>query len=214
MIINNDERGINQKIFGPIIWQLLHNISYIYENDYDNFKDKIDINTFLFSVKRVLPCSMCADHMNEYITNYIPYKPDMDFVEYLIKFHNIVTKRVLSKSNLEFNKNLTFKPTYKLNITQTKKFDSIYIWNSLFMVVTCFPSKPTYDDINKYNYFLYVISIIYNINTIILNISTTRDIFFDKVYLEYSLYFKHQNIKDKSDVIYSINTLHLPKTIL
>ena len=88
---------MNQKIWGPHLWFILHSISFNYPLN-PTFIDKLNYSSFINSLKYVLPCGICRDN---YIINLKKYPPDFssrkNFVYWLIHLHNIINNKLGKK---------------------------------------------------------------------------------------------------------------------
>lgn len=95
---------VNQAIWGPYFWKLLHNVTVLYpENPSDT--DKLMIMKFVNSYLYLLPCGQCESHFRANliafpITNeYLVSRNAM--VLWGIKMHNIVNNMLRKKVKFE-----------------------------------------------------------------------------------------------------------------
>jgi hypothetical protein len=77
---------MNQKVWGPGTWLLLHSISFNYTT-----KKRKEVENFLYSLNEVLPCRYCRESMTKHIKKYPPnLNSRREFVAWMIDFHNLV----------------------------------------------------------------------------------------------------------------------------
>lgn len=87
--------------WGPIIWYLLHIITYYIPNDEYFNKYKVYYYLFFITLKKIIPCPVCRGHYNQLLNenDITKCKNKDDIIEWCINAHNEVNKR-LSKQLL------------------------------------------------------------------------------------------------------------------
>ena len=114
---------MNQNIWGPHLWFVLHTITFNYplkptKEDISNYND------FLVSIKHVLPCSVCRKHYKRHLKENSPkkaLKSRDNFIKWMIDLHNEV--------NGETGKKNTY--TYSEIISRYEKVYNMKIINSI-----------------------------------------------------------------------------------
>ena len=93
---------MDSKVWGNKGWFFLHSITFNYPNQPTNV-DKQNIKMFFHSMAKILPCSKCQTHFQQFIQqNPIEshYSDRLSLIKWLIDAHNnvnrILNKRVLS----------------------------------------------------------------------------------------------------------------------
>lgn len=77
---------MNQNIWGPGTWLLLHSISFNYTKN-----KKTEVLTFLNALSDILPCRYCRVSMKKHMKKLPPnLNSRRDFVTWMIDFHNLV----------------------------------------------------------------------------------------------------------------------------
>lgn len=77
---------MDQNIWGPGSWLLLHSISFNYTKN-----KKTEVLTFLNALSDVLPCRYCRESMKKHMKKLPPnLNSRRDFVTWMIDFHNLV----------------------------------------------------------------------------------------------------------------------------
>ena len=131
---------MNQKIWGPHLWFILHSISFNYPLN-PTFIDKLNYSSFINSLKYVLPCGICRDN---YIINLKKYPPDFssrkNFVYWLIHLHNIINnklgKKIVSRDTVikfyekKYNKKITLEDN---SINKNKNYNKLLLI-SIFVI--------------------------------------------------------------------------------
>jgi len=116
---------MNQNIWGPSLWLILHSITLLYPIDPCQ-KDKDNMMQFLQGLRHVLLCDICKTHYNRNLKENPPRLDNRkDFFEWMVDFHNEVNGRtgkrsytyeeVLQIYNTKYNK--TFELINKNNNT-------------------------------------------------------------------------------------------------
>ena len=123
---------MNQKVWGPGTWLLLHSISFNYTT-----KKRKEVENFLYSLNEVLPCRYCRESMTKHIKKYPPnLNSRREFVTWMIDFHNLVNVS-LNKPIVSFDEAIKiYEKLYdkKLKLDEDKEdnnFDD-YDINTLF----------------------------------------------------------------------------------
>jgi hypothetical protein len=216
-MFNVEDKNIYPKIFGPFLWTTLHNFSYKYENNYNYFKNKVNIEIFIDSIAYVIPCSICRIH---FYHRTIIYKNDMNLIDYFIKIHDSVTKNILyskllsqeyTRKEIQKEINSVILPE-KLTYEQTEGFTDKILWNTIFLICIGFPSKPDKNDIKNYTYFFNTLFIINKIEYKIEGILNKTRLFT----ILYELYVENYNgnVESKEEILYKMDDIFIPKTIL
>jgi hypothetical protein len=86
---------MDQRLFGPWGWLLLHAIAYAYKLKGNLSQDDQEwIKKFLSSFCRLLPCPGCSYHCIAHIAQNIPnFQNGEEFWKYTVDFHNSVNQR-------------------------------------------------------------------------------------------------------------------------
>lgn len=114
---------MNQNIWGPHLWFVLHTITFNYPFK-PTSEDKKNYKTFLLSLQHILPCSICRKHYKRHLQENPPYealKNRDSFIKWLIDLHNEV--------NGETGKKSTY--TYKEIINKYEKIYNMKINNNI-----------------------------------------------------------------------------------
>ena len=143
---------MNQKVWGPGTWLLLHSISFNYTT-----KKKKEVENFLYSLNEVLPCRYCRESMTKHIKKYPPnLNSRREFVAWMIDFHNLVNVS-LDKPVVPFDEAIAiYEKLYnkKLKLDEEKEdnnFDD-YDINTLFNEINKL--------LNKKNFILLTVSVL------------------------------------------------------
>lgn len=85
---------MNPNEWGPAGWKLIHSISVNCEDNIPERK-QYAIHQLFDSLKELLPCKYCRQHITENLQNYpIQCKTRKEFVSYCVKLHNVVNKQL------------------------------------------------------------------------------------------------------------------------
>ncbi len=97
---------ISEKIWGPLIWNIIHVISSKYVN-YDQMS--IFIKIYRHFILRIIPCEECFNHYRDYINELLFIPNKLEYNMYL--FHNNVRAKVgknkisyTNYDNIRYNK--------------------------------------------------------------------------------------------------------------
>lgn len=114
---------MNQNIWGPHLWFVLHTITFNYPVQ-PNSDDKRNYKNFLLSLQYILPCNICRKHYKRHIHEHPPNKALKNrdsFIKWMIDLHNEV--------NGETGKKSTY--TYKEIINKYEKIYNMKINNNI-----------------------------------------------------------------------------------
>ncbi len=102
----NSADGMNTRIWGPMLWNFLHVLSFNYptnptEHDKDNY------HGFLVSLKHILPCKACRDNYAKNLET-VGYTRDClenrkTFSMFIYRLHNCVNKMLGKDCTLTYN---------------------------------------------------------------------------------------------------------------
>ena len=134
---------MNQNIWGPHFWFMLHTISFNYPL-YPTNKDKRHYKTFIDSLQYVLPCGKCRKNFRRNLREMPPILTSRKaFVYWLIDFHNEVnsmtgkkrmsTLRVIELYEKKLNKKLVLEDI-SLKLSKNNYIDKIIIIIILFLL--------------------------------------------------------------------------------
>jgi len=116
---------MDPKIWGPHLWFFLHSMSFTYAKNRKRAttEEKIQMYTFLESLRFVLPCDVCKKNYSNYLLDYPPRLDSRkELFEWLVDLHNCVNgeckksnKRLYTYDEVEklYNKAYGFKPENK-----------------------------------------------------------------------------------------------------
>ena len=134
---------MNQKIWGPHLWFVLHTMSFNYPLS-PTYKDKKHYKTFIESLQYVLPCSKCRKNFKRNLRETPPILTSRKaFVYWLIDFHNEVntmtgkkrvsTLRVIELYEKKLNKKLVLE-NISLKSSKNNYIDKMIIILILFLL--------------------------------------------------------------------------------
>jgi hypothetical protein len=152
---------MNQKVWGPGTWLLLHSISFNYTTN-----KKKEVENFLYSLNDVLPCRYCRESMTKHIKKYPPnLNSRREFVTWMIDFHNLVNVS-LGKSIVSFDEAISiYEKLYNKKIIldeekEDNNFDD-YDINYIFREIKNFLNKK---NIMLLTLLIISISLLYSVN--------------------------------------------------
>ena len=87
----------NPKVFGPVLWKLLHNTSMNYPICATEYV-KNHMKNFIMSLPVITPCELCKGHASKYIEKYADQLDTIcsgrdNLFAFFVDFHNQVNKR-------------------------------------------------------------------------------------------------------------------------
>ena len=138
----------NNNIWGPLIWNLLHTISYISPNNYTLELKKNYFYFFNYIIPTILPCPICKKHYlkqlrDNPINNHL-YSKDM-LIKWVINIHNGVNLKNKKKIFLINDVNEIYEN--KININKIYKL-IFYLKNRLQY------GKINLDVYNKFQFYI------------------------------------------------------------
>lgn len=91
----NNKNGILTWVWGPVMWHLLHSMSFMYPET-PSKQDKESHRDFIYSLRYVLPCGKCRENFTNNIDD-LPLKvSDLKdraaFSKWMFDFHNVINK--------------------------------------------------------------------------------------------------------------------------
>ena len=103
----NCDIGFNTLIWGPSFWHILHTMSFDYPTE-PTQKHKQDYYKFFSSLKNVLPCKLCRQHLKENLkilklTKSV-FKSRESLSRWVFELHELVNKMLKKKSGLTYEK--------------------------------------------------------------------------------------------------------------
>ena len=90
---------MNKKHWGPIIWKLIHCLTYKIKDEY--FSGQLNfITSTIRNICASLPCPYCAAHAQSFLrkVNFEKIKTKDDLINLFLTFHNHVNKRLKKKT--------------------------------------------------------------------------------------------------------------------
>ena len=161
--------GENNNIWGPLIWNLLHTISYVSPNYYDL---QIKKNYFYFFnniIPSILPCPICQRHYLKQLRNnplHLNLNSKEELIKWIINIHNLVNiknkKKIFNREEVDeiYQNKINIDKIYKLlfylkNRLQYGKLD-LNIYNKFNFYISLFVLNkiPNYHNglmiLNKY----------------------------------------------------------------
>jgi hypothetical protein len=95
MELSNTNQVITPDIWGPVIWEFLHQVTLGYPIN-PSYEQKTKYKAFFLSLKDTLPCSICAEHYKQNLGTMPLDNQVLESKSYLVKwlidFHNIVNE--------------------------------------------------------------------------------------------------------------------------
>lgn len=138
-LILNSSPGMATFIWGPLFWQLLHDVSVVYDkywNQWDQ-EQKKKMNSFWSILRHILPCKYCRESYKKFFTQD---KPSYPFVKWTFELHN--------KVNAKLKKPLFEQDKFQRKQQVYHSFSSaVTIWDILFILAL------NYDPIKKKKYY-------------------------------------------------------------
>lgn len=96
---------MNQNIWGPHLWFVLHTITFNYPIN-PTKEDKKNYKKFLYSLKEILPCSICRKHYKRHLKHNPPIKAlenRDEFIKWMIDLHNEVNGETGKKNTYTYH---------------------------------------------------------------------------------------------------------------
>uniref|UniRef100_A0A6C0J7D8 thiol oxidase n=1 Tax=viral metagenome TaxID=1070528 RepID=A0A6C0J7D8_9ZZZZ len=145
---------IESTIWGPSLWYLIHTLSYTYDKNH-----KIHYQDFFNYLKIIIPCPVCREHYQSYITKTPIILDDKnDIINWCFIFHNAVNKRLDNKSISIETCNTLYKKVDNriilnfLKIIMKEHIDHLFIFKKfLLILLKIYPDKNirNQNNINK-----------------------------------------------------------------
>ena len=111
---------MNQNIWGPHFWFVLHTITFNYPLK-PNYEDKKQTLNFLQSLQYILPCNVCRKHYKRHLKTDPPNKhlKNRDtFIKWMIDLHNDVNGETGKRSTYTYQEVLNrYESIYNMKIT-------------------------------------------------------------------------------------------------
>ena len=135
---------MNQNIWGPHMWFVLHTITFNYpiEPKKEDIKYHSD---FLYSLKYVLPCSVCRRHYKRHIRENPPknaLKNRDNFIKWMIDLHNEVNGETGKKNTYTYQEIISrYEKVYNMKIINNisnKKEKNINLNHQYNIILICF----------------------------------------------------------------------------
>lgn len=143
---NESNNGFQTYIWGPVVWTILHILSFSYPHK-PTILQKNQFKQLFLSIGNILPCKYCRDNFQENIQHTGFYQYDVfqsrdTFSRYVYKLHNYVTIRVNNINN------------YKLTYDETKLYyDTIINPINFYQTkIVIIPKFVKYQDYLKNNH--------------------------------------------------------------
>lgn len=110
---------MNQNIWGPHFWFVLHTITFNYPLK-PTYEDKKQTLNFLQSLQYILPCSVCRKHYKRHLKTDPPNKhlKNRDtFIKWMIDLHNDVNGETGKRSTYTYQEVLNrYESIYNMKI--------------------------------------------------------------------------------------------------
>jgi hypothetical protein len=101
----NSGDGFLTKVWGPMTWFLLHQISFNYPVN-PTHENKVNYRNFILSLKYVLPCGKCRQNLVKNFKQLPLTMKDMEsretFSKYIYNLHELINKMLCKKSGLTY----------------------------------------------------------------------------------------------------------------
>ena len=123
---------MNQNIWGPHFWFMLHSISFNYPIN-PTEENKKDIKKFLLMLPKVLPCSKCCKNFKKNLIEMpIKYNSRLELFKWLIDIHNEINGREGKKHYSYKEVLLMYEKVYgkKIKLVNKNKENNIKISNN------------------------------------------------------------------------------------
>ena len=102
----NNKNGFQTSIWGPMMWSMLHIISFNYPPK-PTEEQKKQYMEFIKQLRFVLPCKKCRDNLTNNFKKLPITMKDMKsretFSYYIYNLHELINKMLNKQSNLSFN---------------------------------------------------------------------------------------------------------------
>jgi hypothetical protein len=101
----NSKNGFLTSVWGPLLWQYLHIMSFNYPVK-PSISDKKHYKNFIINLKYVLPCKYCRDNLKNNFKK-LPLlskhmKNRFTFSKYIYELHELINKMLCKKSSLSY----------------------------------------------------------------------------------------------------------------
>ena len=115
--------GENNNIWGPLIWNLLHTISYVSPNYYDLQIKKNYFYFFYNIIPSILPCPICQRHYLKELRNnplHLHLNSKEELIKWIIHIHNLVNiknkKKIFNREEVDeiYKNKINIDKIYKL----------------------------------------------------------------------------------------------------
>lgn len=124
--------GFQTKVWGPLLWVVLHIITLNYPNNpTDN--DKKQYKRFFVSLGNVLPCKTCRESYKHFIREHPKTKLKWSHFrnrcaisKWLFVLHNEVNKKIHKTPKKGFLKMMQFYEQFRANCHQSKRVGCIH----------------------------------------------------------------------------------------
>lgn len=97
----NSKNGMLTWVWGPVLWYLLHYISFNYP-DNPTHVQKINYRKFILSLEKVLPCGKCRENFHKNISEHPFTTKDLEnsnkFAFWMYQFHNVINENTKESS--------------------------------------------------------------------------------------------------------------------
>ena len=101
----NSGDGFLTKVWGPMTWFLLHQISFNYPVK-PSHENKVNYRNFILSLKYVLPCGKCRQNLVKNFKQLPLTMKDMEsretFSRYIYNLHELINTMLCKKSGLTY----------------------------------------------------------------------------------------------------------------
>jgi hypothetical protein len=116
-------KSVEPCVFGPIIWTILHLLSFSYDPSTDPQNEAQNMKNYILATGSVLPCGPCRDHFNNNINSVIGGQTldqalgsSGSLQKFIYDFHNLVNQQTGKKNGPSFQDVYnTYDPLIKKN---------------------------------------------------------------------------------------------------
>ena len=125
---------MNQNIWGPHMWFVLHTITFNYPIDPNQEMIKYH-NDFLYSLQYVLPCNVCRKHYKRHLKENPPneaLKSRDNFIKWMIDLHNDVNGETGKKNTYTYQEIISrYEKVYNMKIINNISDEEVKKKNNL-----------------------------------------------------------------------------------
>ena len=120
----NSNNGMSTSIWGPLIWNSLHIISFNYPVN-PTKEDKKHYKQFILTLQNILPCKVCRDNIVKNLKkvnfNDDVFKNRHTFSLFIYKLHNCVNKMLNKKVKISYEEVRERYEHFRSRCNETKR---------------------------------------------------------------------------------------------